>query len=412
MVLNKDQPTLHDYAAGKESSIAEKPAVAKPAAENTQNLPAPISPQAIIDKVDGVSVALEQATNDLDRLRVRAEAKVILDVALSFKLGEIVKQASVMVQRAERAIAKANPAPSPAEAGARKGLDSEPNPEPKISPTIVQKIRQAHSGITDEQFEAWVKQTLTDPDAPPMTRDALKRKSREQRRIAQQAAEAARREQALQEAPPPDTRLLNIRITELDQHVTSQSIDVIFTEPPYEKEEVSIYTDLAYFAMNTLKPGGLLLILAGSQHLPEIYRRLSEMPGVKYRHHFVYNVPSAGGTHRDARVYTKQQPLICYAMGDYAGEWQDDLIACTELKTKHEDAIKLALSKFVTAGMVVCDPMMGQGAVGAAARSLGCSFIGSDIDEDCVADAQQNISKAVAEKDRLEAENPSLPGTE
>ena len=408
MVLNQEQPTLLGYIERKQETLLVPTTAPTPA-------PATISPQAqaIIDKVDRASQMLARATHDYERLYVRDQAQAALVAARVLKLDDIVKQASVMVQRAERAIAKANP---PKHSG-RRPAGSAQDDKPALAPHTVQKMRQAHQEISDENFEAKVKQTLTNPEAPPLTRDALLKESREQRRTEQQAAEAARRAQALKEAPPPDTRLLNLSITQLDKHVTSQSIDVIFTEPPYEKEEVSIYTDLAYFAMNTLKPGGLLLILAGSQHLPEIYRRLNEMPGVKYRHHFVYNVPSAGGTHRDARVYTKQQPLICYVMGDYAGEWQDDLIACTELKTKHEDAVKLALSKFVTAGMVVCDPMMGQGAVGAAARSLGCSFIGNDIDEDCVADAKQNIAAAVAEKAhqdaevaRPDAENPSLPG--
>lgn len=400
MLSNEDQPTLLGY---KESQQETLPAPTTAPA----TAPAAISPkaQAIINKVDQASVLLEQANNDYERLYVRDQAQAAMAAAQFLNLGDIVRQASVMVQRAERAIAKANP-PKPRGGSPHRAKSQD---DETLRQHTVKQIRQAHKDISDEDFEAKVKQTLTNPEAPPLTRDALLKESREQRRIEQQAAEAARRKQALQEAPPPDTRLLNLRLTELHKHVTSQSIDVIFTEPPYEKESIAAYTDLAYFAMKTLKPGGLLLILAGSQHLPEIYHRMSEMPGINYRHHFVYNAPSANGTNRDARVYTKQQPLLCYASGDYAGEWQDDLIACTEQKAKHEEAVRLALSKFVTAGMVVCDPMMGQGAVGTAARALGCSFIGNDIDEDCVADAQQNISKAVAEKARLEAENPSLP---
>ena len=406
MIPNEEQPTLLGYGERKQENLPAPPPPPPPQAATTAV--ATISPkaQAIIDKVDQASALLEQANNDYERLYVRDQAQAAMAAAEFMNLGEIVRQASVMVQRAERAIAKANP---PKHSG-RRPAGSAQDDKPALAPHTVQKMRQAHQQISDENFEAKVKQTLTNPEAPPLTRDALLKESREQRRIEQQAAEAARREQALLEAPPPDTNLLNIRLTELHKHVTSLSVDVIFTEPPYEKEAIAVYTDLAYFAALTLKPGGLLLILAGSQHLPEIYHRMSEMPGINYRHHFVYNAPSAIGTNRDARVYTKQQPLLCYASGDYAGEWQDDLIACTEQKTKHEEAVKLALSKFVTAGMVVCDPMMGQGAVGAAALDLGCSFIGSDINEDCVADAQQNIAAAVAEKARQDAENPSLPG--
>ena len=236
---------------------------------------------------------LEQATNDYDRLYVRGQAKAALAAAEVLKLDDVIKRASVMVQRAERALAKANPAPSPAEAGTRKGLDSKSNPVPAVPATTVQKMRQAHAGISDEQFDVKVKQTLTDPTAAPLTRSALLKESREQRRNEQQAAEAARREQAMNAPPPRDSELLAVSITELHRHVAPNSIDVIFTEPPYGREDLPLYTDLARFAQQALKPGGLLLTLSGSRRLPEIYRRLDAQDGMNYRHHFVYNGPSA-----------------------------------------------------------------------------------------------------------------------
>ena len=409
MVLNQEQPTLLGYIERKQETLLVPTTAPTPA-------PATISPQAqaIIDKVDRASQMLARATHDYERLYVRDQAQAALVAARVLKLDDIVKQASVMVQRAERAIAKANPAPSPAEAGARKGLDPKSNPVPAVAATTVQKMRQAHAGITDEQFDAKVKQTLTDPMAPPLTRSALLKESREQRRNEQQeqqqAADAERRKQATNTMPPQGVELLNLSIADLFKRINSQTIDVIFTEPPYGEEHLWLYSDLAYFALKALKPGGLLLTLSGSQHLPEIYRRLDAQNGMNYRHHFVYNAPSANATLKDTKIHAKQQPLICYSNGDYAGEWQDDLIASPEPKPQHAAAIRLALSKFATAGMTVCDPFMGQGATGVAAMALGCAFIGNDIDEDCVADAKQRIAAAADAKARQDAENPWLPG--
>ena len=112
MALNAEQSTLEDLIAA-----------IKIAAAKTENLPAPISPeaQAIIDKVDQASELLERATNDYERLYVRDRVKAVLAAAEVLKLDDVVKRASVMVQRAERAIAKANP-PQP---GRRTDLEHE-----------------------------------------------------------------------------------------------------------------------------------------------------------------------------------------------------------------------------------------------------------------------------------------------
>lgn len=40
---------------------------------------------------------------------------------------------------------------------------------------------------------------------------------------------------------------------------SSNSVDLIFTDPPYEKKSLHLYGDLAQCAARWLKPGGLLM---------------------------------------------------------------------------------------------------------------------------------------------------------
>lgn len=47
------------------------------------------------------------------------------------------------------------------------------------------------------------------------------------------------------------------------QHTYRGKIDVIMTDPPYGREYLSLYKDLAHFALETLYPGGWLLCLTG-----------------------------------------------------------------------------------------------------------------------------------------------------
>ncbi len=69
----------------------------------------------------------EQATNEYEQLYVPDQAQAALAAADILKLDHIVKQATVMVQRAEDAVAKSNPASSHL-LRSRKGLDSKSNP--------------------------------------------------------------------------------------------------------------------------------------------------------------------------------------------------------------------------------------------------------------------------------------------
>src|SRR5205814_2191015 len=44
----------------------------------------------------------------------------------------------------------------------------------------------------------------------------------------------------------------------LSTHIPDNSIDLIFTDPPYDRDSLSLYEWLAEFAARALKPGGFL----------------------------------------------------------------------------------------------------------------------------------------------------------
>jgi 16S rRNA G966 N2-methylase RsmD len=49
-----------------------------------------------------------------------------------------------------------------------------------------------------------------------------------------------------------------------------KDIDVIITDPPYSKQYLGLYEDLAAFGKKVLKPGGSLLVMTGVAYLPEV----------------------------------------------------------------------------------------------------------------------------------------------
>ncbi len=63
-------------------------------------------------------------------------------------------------------------------------------------------------------------------------------------------------------------------VADLHNYVGANSIDAIITDPPYPREFLSVYTDLAEFAVHALKPGGSLITMVGQSYLPEIIEML------------------------------------------------------------------------------------------------------------------------------------------
>src|SRR6516164_3138381 len=69
-------------------------------------------------------------------------------------------------------------------------------------------------------------------------------------------------------------------------------LDVIITDPPYGREYLSLYVDLAQFALKTLQPGGWLLCLTGWGLDLEI-RQLFNKAGLEYITVCTYLIPGA-----------------------------------------------------------------------------------------------------------------------
>jgi site-specific DNA-methyltransferase (adenine-specific) len=53
-------------------------------------------------------------------------------------------------------------------------------------------------------------------------------------------------------------------------------VDWIITDPPYPREFLPVYADLAATAARILRPGGSLLCMVGQSYLPQIVERLTE----------------------------------------------------------------------------------------------------------------------------------------
>jgi 16S rRNA G966 N2-methylase RsmD len=190
----------------------------------------------------------------------------------------------------------------------------------------------------------------------------------------------------------------------LSLHVDPDSIDFIVTDPPYPKEYLSVYADLAEFAAYVLKPGGSLLCMIGHSYLPDILQSLGEH--LTYHWTLAYLTPGGQSAQLwQRKVNTFWKPLLWFVKGEYTGQWIGDVCKSAvndNDKRFHgwgqsESGMGDIVERFTTAGQVICDPFVGGGTTAVVAARLNRYFIGCDVDESCVQKTLQRIQEALCE---------------
>jgi len=189
---------------------------------------------------------------------------------------------------------------------------------------------------------------------------------------------------------PKEERFLLYNCDILQAPIEDGSLDAIISDPPYTKETMGCWTQLAEFAARKLKDGGILLAIAGNYHLQEILQRMT-VEGLNYFWTLCYHMPKAGTPVNNRPFRTNWKPILWYTKGEYKRTFQptdvftSDYADCDDGKQYHrwgqsalffEDLV----SKFTYANELVCDPFIGGGTTGIACLSQKRRFVGIDID--------------------------------
>lgn len=178
--------------------------------------------------------------------------------------------------------------------------------------------------------------------------------------------------------------------------------DVIITDPPYPKEYLPLYSDLAKFAKASLPAGGLLVVMCGQSYINEIYRTLDE--------HLTYLWTAAhltpGGQSVQVfprKVNTFWKPLLIYSNGEYSGKWFGDVTKSDTNdndKRFHEWGQSVSgmidiVDRWSNPGDIVLDPFCGAGTTGIACMKKARKFIGIDIDHGKIDIAKGRIEECL-----------------
>jgi hypothetical protein len=217
-------------------------------------------------------------------------------------------------------------------------------------------------------------------------------------RAEQKRADRADQEAAVIDVPPPDLRVGTLSIALADV----AGVDLVFTDPPYPKQYLPAWSELARWARHALKPGALLVAYSGQSHLPDVLRRLSE----ELTYQWLGWIHTAGPAVavKSKPIQAGGKPLLIFSNGalaePFASRPFSDTVSAEkrtrELHTWQQDEAPAAyyIEALTFRGELVVDPFLGSGTFAAVAHRLDRRVIGSDIDQTAVEATRARLTDA------------------
>lgn len=218
---------------------------------------------------------------------------------------------------------------------------------------------------------------------------------RQEGRAGREEAKVAKREASV---PTTEWNVILSPVADLE---LDEPADAIVTDPPYPREYLNTWTDLAAFAARSLKPGGSLLAMSGQSYLPEIYAALDAQDGLTYRWTLAYLTPGGQAVQLwDRKINTFWKPVLWFVADGHEGEWVGDVVRSDVNDNdkffhhwgQSESGMADLIDRTTKPGDLICDPFLGGGTTGIVAAGMGRRFIGADIDAACVESARERLA--------------------
>ena len=186
--------------------------------------------------------------------------------------------------------------------------------------------------------------------------------------------------------------------------IPDASVDLIFTDPPYDRKAIELFDGLGEFAARVLRPGGSLIAYIGQIQLPDAVADLSKHLRYWWTCSCYHSGPSLLRMN-EYGIVNGWKPMLWFVKetrGDKT-TFVNDVATGTREKSHHEWQQSEAEARYFIEllterdGFVV-DPFCGGGTTPAACIVLGRKWAAFEIDEANIARASQRISEATNAK--------------
>jgi len=181
------------------------------------------------------------------------------------------------------------------------------------------------------------------------------------------------------------------------------SVDIVITDPPYDKKSVPLFGQMAHRTHRILVDGGLLITLSGHHSLDIVMEEMT-------RHLEFYwmggmpNYLGSVGRYHPRQMMCGWKPCLWFSKGKaIKHEYVFDFFQPKGTEKNHHkwgqpvEWFEYYINKLTKPGATILDPFLGGGATGVACVQTGRNFIGIEIDPTYFEIAKARIEAAQAE---------------
>jgi ParB-like chromosome segregation protein Spo0J len=188
----------------------------------------------------------------------------------------------------------------------------------------------------------------------------------------------------------------------LTKHVAAGSVDLVLTDVPWEPEFTARLDELARGVERVLGLGGKALVIVGADYQHELVAAFRQA-GLVDRTTLALVIPSRARVCNVQSLIVRHLPIVVFQRPKEHRRPEELWSSMVHDEAKPEDlngyswakgepAIRELVDRYSKPGEMVCDPFLGSGTMGVAARRLGRRFVGSELDPDICAQAAHRIS--------------------
>jgi len=186
--------------------------------------------------------------------------------------------------------------------------------------------------------------------------------------------------------------------------LTDNSIDMIFSDPPYIKDLLPAYRWLANEAARVLKPGKFIAVMCGGNGLNKIMHWFDD---AKLDFWWLYQLGMRGqqtgvvwkNGNQKVPISTRTKHVLVYSKGKALARtatvglyWAGGADKRWHFWGQDIDSHRYYIDCFSAEGDLILDPMAGGGTTGVACAILGRRCILGDIDSDALNICQARLS--------------------